>query len=222
MTCEWNLFDQENNNEQQMFSDLLVEFTDIGGFPIKYYISLAKMDRLFGEDPSNDYAEPVTTKLVYEPTDETSILDSFGFQGNDTIQYAMISKQMFERDIGPTFLTYSPSATIQPMVGDVITTLWNSRNYEIVDLGSEEKIFQGKKHIWEFILRPFRFSNESTKSKEIHLTDNVDDIQIIEDENDGNGVNEYPEVKLGDNEWVENESDTIDNYNDVDKKIFGL
>jgi len=222
----WNLFSQEQNCEAELFQSLLDEFTMIAGFPIKYYISLSNMDQLYGEDATNDYAPPIDTKLVYEPTEEASILDSFGFRGDDVIQYAMIPKITLHQHLGSTFYTYHPSGNIvQPFVGDVITTTWNHRNYEIVDIGSEERIFQGQKHIWELILRPYRFASEGKKAREIHHTDNTDEIEIIEDEmEEGPGVEErdYPSIKYGDNTWIEDESDDIDDYDDVDKGIFGL
>lgn len=222
----WNLFSQEQNCEAMLFSSLIEEFTDIAGFPVQYRISLANMDTLFGEDATNDFTDPVMTKLVYEPTEEASIIESFGFRGDDSIQYAMIPKIMFTRDVGSLFSTHHTSASIiQPFVGDVITTLWNNRNYKIVDLGSEERVFMGQKHIWELILRPFTFSNESKKAREIHMPKNIDNIEIIEEEMEDTPApttKKYPEVKFGDNVWVENESDDIDPYSDVDKSIFGL
>lgn len=222
----WNLFSQEQNCEQVLFESLIEEFTNIAGFPVEYRISLANMDNLFGEDANTDYTEPITTKLMYEPTEEASIVEAFGFRGDDVLQYAMIPKIMFTKDVGQLFNTVHTSGTlVQPVVGDIITTLWNSRNYEIVDVGSEEKIFMGKKHIWELILRPYRFSNESKKAREIHMPDNVDELEIIENEMEDTPTPKekiYPEVKIGDNLWIENESNNIDDYSDVDKSIFGL
>lgn len=222
----WDLFQQEGNCEAALFESLVDEFTNIAGFPIKYFISLANMDTLYGEDATNDYAEPITTKLIYEPTEEASIIESFGFRGDDVIQYAMIPKLTLNQALGPMFYTYHPSGDIvQPYVGDIITTTWNNRNYEIVDIGSEERIFQGTKPMWELILRPYRYGSESKKAKEIHMPDNIDEIEIIDEEmEDTPGVEDrdYPTVKYGDNSWIEDESNDIDPYDDVDKGIFGL
>ena len=222
----WNLMDQEDNCEQALFESLVEEFTDIAGWPVKWWKSLANMDTLYGEDANNDFAEPVETKLVYEPTEENSIIDAFGFKPDEMIQFALIPKVTFLRDCSDTFSTYEPSGNhIQPLIGDVITTIWNNRNYEIVDLGAEEHIFQGSKPIWSLILRPFRFSEQSDKAREIHLPPNEDDLQIIEDEMDDEpGIDDqkYPEIKFGDNSWIEDESDDVDDYEDVDKNIFGL
>lgn len=222
----WNLFNQEGNCEAQLFASLIEEFTDIAGFPVKYWISVTNLDPLFGEDAVGSYLPAANSKLIYEPTEEASIVEAFGFRGDDVLQYAMIPKIMFIRDIGPSFLTHRPSGSIQPYIGDVITTLWNNRNYQIVDVGSEEKIFMGQKHIWELILRPYSFSNESTSARDIHMNEgNIDEIEIIEEEmEEGPGIEEkkYPTIKYGDNSWIEGESDTIDPYSDVDASIFGL
>ena len=220
----WDLFSQEDNCEHNLFQSLIEEFVNIAGYPIQYHMSIVNMDTLFGEDGRTDYYEPLPSKLIYEPTEESAIIESFGFRGDDVLQYAMIPKIKFIKDIGTSFQTLHPSADIiQPLVGDVITTLWNNRNYEIVDVGSEERIFMGKKHIWEMILRPFRFSSESERASEIHMEGNIDELEIIEDEMDETITEKpYPSVKYGDNTWIEEESDDIDSYGDVDETIFGL
>jgi hypothetical protein len=57
----------------------------------------------------------------------------------------------------------------------------------------------------------------------LHLTDNIDEIEIIENELDEDITDKiYPEIKLGDNDWIQDESEEIDDYDDVDKSIFGL
>ena len=221
----WDLFDQDGC-EIQLYESLVEEFTDIAGWKVKWWKSLANMDPLYGEDSNNDFAEPVFTKLTYEPTEENGIIDAFGFKSDDVIQFALVPRTTFLRDCGVTFSTYEPSGNIiQPLVGDVITTMWNERNYEIVDIGGEEHIFQGTKPIWSLIMRPFRFSEQSDKAREIHLPINEDDITVIdEDMDDQPGIDEqdYAQDKYGDNTWVEDESDDTDNYDDVDQTIFGL
>jgi len=219
-TPEWDLFDQSEDCEAKLFSSVVSEFTNIAGFPIKYYKSLANMDQIFGEDPINNYTDPVEFKLIYEPTDETGVIQSFGFSSMDMVQYAQVPKQIFSGALSDIFETYHISGDcIQPHVGDVITTLWNQRNYEIVDIGSEDAIFMGQKHIWQLILKPFRFSEQSEKSKDIYLNTNIDSIEIIEEEmeNDSHISDEY-----GDNEIIEDESDEIDDYKDVDESFFGM
>jgi len=221
----WDLFNRDGC-ELQLYESLVEEFTDIAGWKVKWWKSLANMDTLYGESANNDFAEPVETRLVYQPTEENSIIDAFGFKSDDVIQFALIPRTTFSRDCGTTFSTYEPSGNIiQPLIGDVITTMWNNRNYEIVDIGGEENIFQGEKPIWSLIMRPFRFSEQSKKAQEIYLPPNEDDITIIENEmEDEPGIDkkDYISDKFGDNTWVENESNDTDNYDDVDQSIFGL
>lgn len=370
----WSLYDvTDNNPEYCLFESVVMEYTDIAGFPVMYYRAKSKMDKLYGEDPNQNYYEPIKTKLYYEPTEEKNIIDALGIRSDETIQYSLIPKGTFSRDIGEStsgvpdtvinavggtgytsgfgVLTTGGSGTglrvditanavgnvtkitinsfnrgdgyqvgdvititggggnatfeigsittkpIQPMPGDVIKTLWNNRNYEIVDIGAEESIFQARKLIWEFILRPFRFSEQSLMSESIHTSkvvwnyiyiypdglfaditysdgtvangvpvDQLDldtagmacgvkykrnddgsfDIMqeaLVGEANDGypeeelvpgDGVilnNEYQDTgkpvkdrtsnKYGDDSWIEVESEKIDNYGDVDTKIFG-
>lgn len=359
----WSLYDvTDSNPEFCLYESIVGEYTDIAGFPVMYYRAKSKLDRLYGEDANQDYHDPVETKLYYEPTDEPNIIDGFGIRSDETLEYTLIPKANFTRDVGgtvsgvPVTLTNAFAGTggyvsankvpttggtgtglyvdiiadanglitkieldssfnhgydyvvgdvititggngdatveigtikdqeIGPMAGDVIKTLWNNRNYEIVDVGAEQSIFQGRKLVWEFILRPFRFSEQSTKSEEVHRSvvdyeiitiypdgefaditypdgteaigvpvDTLDiDMDVLEcgstykknpdgsyeiynpvivtdpdigDEGDyldtGLPLKDKEADHLGDNDWVEVESDQIDDYGDVDTKFFG-
>lgn len=162
----WQLYDiTDNNPEFCLYESVVSEFTDIAGFPVLYYRAKSNLDRLYGEDANQDYYQPIKTKLIYEPSEEPNIIDGLGIRSDETLEYASIPKALFLRDIG------LGNTSIQPMAGDVIKTMWNNRNYEIVDLGAEQNIFMAKKLIWEFILRPFRFSEQSAKSEEIHRSE---------------------------------------------------
>lgn len=272
----WQLYDiTENNPEFCLYDSVVSEYTDIAGFPVMYYRANSRLDRLFGEDANQDYHAPVKTKLIYEPSEEPNIIDGLGIRSDETLQYASLPKTIFTRDVA------LGDTTIQPMAGDVIKTLWNNRNYEIVDLGAEQNIFMAKKLIWEFILRPYRFAEQSAMAESIHRSkveyktiyilpppDNgyadvtmpdgtvismvdittlgIDASQVrcgyrYSKDFDG-GITLFEEVltpddeldphpeynntgiiienklveALGDNEFIEVESDTIDDYSDVD------
>ena len=245
----WNLYDiTDTNPEFCLFESIVGEYTDIAGFEVMYYRAKSKMDRLYGEDSNQDFYDAVKTKLYYQPTDEPNIIDAFGIRSDETLEYSLIPKIIFNRDIGgvvdgvpltinnafggsgyvsskkvntsggtgdglcvdiaassgtvssvkintfnrgsgyvvgdviviedgdinATFQIGSiTSSDISPMAGDVIKTLWNNRNYEVVDIGAEQSIFMGKKLIWEFILRPYRFSEQSLMAEEIHRSEVV-------------------------------------------------
>lgn len=243
----WELYDvTDENPEFCLYESIMMEYVDIAGFPVMYYRAKTKMDRLYGEDPNQNFYEPVRTKLYYEPTDEPNVIDMFGIRSDETLEYTLIPKGTFARDVVglisgvpytivvvdagtgyksrqsvPTLggtgegLRVDVTANVDgvltkvkingfnkgsgytdgdlitidcgngdaqfiienmgieeaiPMPGDVIKTLWNNRNYEIVDTGAESNIFSAKKLIWEFILRPFRFSEQSLKAEQIHRT----------------------------------------------------
>jgi hypothetical protein len=364
----WELYDiTDENPEFCLYESIMTEYVDIAGFPVMYYRAKSKMDRLYGEDSNQDFYEPVRTKLYYEPTEETNIIDMFGIRSDETLEYTLIPKATFSRDVVgvitgvpltltvtdagsgytskhsvPTILGPSVDPTGEglrvditaddngvltkvkinsfnkgfdykegqsmvidfgdgnatftidtvgveeaiPMAGDVIKTLWNNRNYEIVDTGAESQIFGAKKLIWEFILRPYRFSEQSLKAEEIHRSapawvyiyiypdgeladvmypdgtevtgvpvDTLDidldvlecgykykrnedgSIEIIEeiivtepDDSEGTHIGQSGEEadlkdgssrRYGDDSWIEVESDEIDDYGDVDTKIFG-
>lgn len=198
---EWSLYDIQGNCEHELFDSTIVEFTDISGIKILYYIrdQSIEMDRLYGESTETAYLSAKTTKLIYEVTEEVSMTNTFGIVSEDMIQYGFIPKTTFSRDV---------SASYDPKPGDVIKTLWNDRAYEIVDVGEEAHIFQLKKMIWEFVLKPYRVSSTSDSSSAI--TSDLDSTLT------------HPlTAAVGDNEWIEEESDKIDEYSDTDTTIYG-
>ena len=204
---KWELYHTQNNPEHNLFEDYIVEFTDISGIVVHYYIrdNSIEMDDLYGETTETRYLDPIETKLIYDVTEETTMTNPFGIISEDVIQYGFIPKFTFSRDV---------SAGCDPKPGDVIKTLWNDRNYEIVDVGEEEKIFQLKKMIWELILKPYRFSTQSTSAREILIS--PDDLLSS------------PVSAYGDNEFIDSESDDIDDYtgstggDSVDEDIYGF
>lgn len=139
---QWELLDFEQiEQEYALFDSIASEFNDVAGFPIEYYVldvENGNVDLLYGEDPTMNWVGPFRTKIVYEPTNESEVLNAFGFSSDDVITAMMITKSVFSRDI---------SYDYPPKVGDVIKTLWNNKQYEIVDVGAESKIFQGKKMV---------------------------------------------------------------------------
>jgi len=198
----WKLYDLVDNPEHDLFDSFIVEFNDISGIEIDYHVmnvDTLNMDTLYGEATNTSYDSAKRTKVLYEVTEEPTIFKTFGMVSDDAIQYAFMPKTTFTRDI---------SADVDPKVGDVIRTLWNSRTYEIIDVGEEVHIFQLKKMVWEFILRPYRFSEQSTSAKEL-LPSNVNTLSD-------------PLSAFGDNQWIEDASDDIETYSDVDSSIYGF
>jgi len=173
----WDLTKKETNPEHELFDSLISEFNDISGFPVLYYIKLDtdKSDYLFGEDPNTNYSDPYLTKVLYEVTEEKSMLDVFGITMDEFIEGVRLSKSVFKRDVA---LKHN-QVQREPMAGDVIKFIWNGISYEVVDVGEEERIFQAKKQIYEFILRPYRYSEET------------DDKILFDDQ--------FPNIKLEEN-----------------------
>lgn len=200
---KWELYHVEDNIEHEYFTEVITEFNDISGIKIEYWIRdpSTNEDTLYGE-PSDEaeYLGPYETKVLYDVTEEMTMTNTFGIVSEDMIQYAFMPKYTFTRDV---------NTVNDPKPGDVIKTLWNDRSYEIVDVGEEEKIFQLKKVVWEFILRPYRFTEQSDTAKEILKTP---DSTLT-----------TPVTAYGDNEWLEDQSDDVYEYdeNNVDTSIYG-
>ena len=215
----WNLIDlSENNPEHNLFESTVEEFTRIAGFPIYYYIFLEpdSPDPIYGEDPNAQYTSAYETKLVYEPTEEQNILDSFGITSDETVQYMQIPKKVFYDDVAEQYQFDNDTTTeIIPKVGDCIRTLWNNKIYEIIEVGSEQKIFQAKKLVWEVITRPYRHSQESD-SAETMLFQTPDEVDFP----DSNVTTTTKQLSAyGDNENIEDKSDT---KSDTDTAIYGF
>jgi hypothetical protein len=195
----WEMYDiSDENQEHDLYDSVIVEFNDISGTKIDYYILNPSIsyDTLYGESTEVNYLGPYETKVVYEVTEEVTMTNVFGIVSEEMIQYAEMPKTTFSRDV---------SANYVPRPGDVIVTKWNERAYEIVDVGEEAKIFQLMKLAYEFILKPFRFSG----TDEIRLSDATLTVDIDETLTD-------PLTAYGDNIWIEDEADSIATVSDSD------
>lgn len=195
---KWELYDLSNNPEHDLFKSYIVEYTDIGGILIEYYIrdETIEMDTLYGESVNTRYFDSMSTKILYEPTEEPTITSGFGINSEESISYASMPKFTFSRDVSANYI---------PKPGDVIRTIWNNRTYEIVDVYEEEQIFQLKKMAWGFVLKTFRFSEQSISSK--NISNEIDSTLT-------NSISAF-----GDNKWIEEES----NINiDYDSDIYGF
>ena len=168
---------------------------------------------LYGENPATRFFGPYETKLIYEPTDEPTLTTGFGVNSEDVISWTSLPKWTFTRDV---------SAGYHPKPGDTLITTWNNRAYEIADVHEEDKIFQLKKMIWGFVLRPYRFSDESASARNI--------ARFTREPTDNNNVNSHTDLDttteplsaFGDNESLEDESDEIFDYGvDYDTSIYG-
>jgi hypothetical protein len=230
MKPKWELYDINDNIEHELFEDYIVEYTDIAGIKIDYYCredNRINVDYLYGEPLHQHliYSNPHRTKFIYEPTEEPTMTTPFGIYSEDMVQFAYIPKFTFSRDV---------SASYVPKPGDVVKTLWNNRNYEVVDVGEEDKIFQLDKKIWEFILKPYRFSEQSDDAKDIVNFTRRDEFGNQYDPSSlttplsafGDNALTY-DVTDNDtepNDWnveeIEEESDEIHDY-DVDTSIYG-
>jgi len=203
----WELPQLQGNQEYLLFESTIVEFTDISGIVVDYYIRDPdrENDYLYGEGPASRYFGPYKTKFVYEPTEEITTTTGYGINSEEVISFAFIPKFTFSRDVSGGYV---------PKPGDAVVTIWNDRAYEIADCGEEEKIFQLKKMIWELILRPYRFSDESESAKKIS--------RFTFPPTDSSTISETISA-FGDNKDLEDESDDIYDYedNNVDTKIYG-
>jgi len=199
---KWDMYDiSDSHPEVELFDSLVTEYNDIGGVKIEYYIrdESIEMDQLYGESVNTAYLGPYTTKMTYEVTKEDSVTDAFGITSVDMIEYGFIPKTTYQRDVSNTY---------DPKPGDVIKTLWNERSYEVVDVGEEESIHQLHKRVYEFIMKPYRFSDQSDSAREVSY--------------DVDSTLTEPLTAYGDNQYVDGQSSAVDDYTDVDEEVYGF
>lgn len=215
----WSMYDiSPNNCEHRLFESTLCEVVDIQGFSIEYRLLLGREDYLWGEDPNNNLSYPTYSKVIYAPgAGGANLLDMFGLTSDETIQYMFIPKATFARDMGMLYNdVLGPDIAIKPRVGDVVKTLWNNRSYEVVNISSDEvDIFMAKTFVYAIILRPFRYSEQSTGHREVHTGLPDDPFSSIVAGPSGDIIqNDYLRLKYGDNNNIDIESDSIYDYDD--------
>ena len=203
---KWELYDLNDNPEHDLWEEYIVEFVDIGGIEIGYHISnydTMDKDELYGEPLYQNltYEDGQTSKMIYEVTEEPALITSYGINSEDLIMFGYMPVKTWIRDI---------STTVEPKPGDVITTAWNERAYEVVTVKKELAIFELYKRAYNFILKPYRFSEESEEARDLSLNP---DLTLTDEPS---GVQSF-----GDNDYIEDQSDDIDPYGDVDTSIYG-
>lgn len=220
---KWKLHQLYNNPEHELFEELIVEFNDIAGIEVDYYVrdeTAADFDTLYGEPAyqNTTYKTKRRTKMIYEPTEEPTLTTGFGINSEEIIQYSYMPKYTFVRDVAAANAAGTGVDAVGriPKPGDVMKTIWNNRAYEVVDVHEEENIFQAKKQIWNFILRPYRFSEQSTSASAIAPFMREPTLPL-------SGTETTPLSAYGDNEYLEDQSDEIYDYGDnsVDTSIYG-
>ena len=193
----WSLFDIVDNPEHGYFTSLIMEFTDIAGIEVMYSrrdTSLA-YDVLYGEHTKTRYLPAKKTKIIYEVADEPNLWSSFGMYGGDVIT-AHIPQGTYRRDVDHDYA---------PTVGDIVNINWygiSPRAFEITHIDDDDKSFQLKKMVWVLILKPYRYSEQSESAEALSTTSK-------------------PISAYGDNTWIEEKSNIIDDYSDVDTTIYG-
>jgi len=198
---KWNLHDINDNIEWDLFEGYIVEYNDISGIEIEYYIrdESVEQDFLYGESENIRYLAAKTTKAFNEMFDEPIVTTGWGQYSEEGVVYLSMPKFTFTRDV---------SAGYYPKIGDVVKFVYNSRSYEVAMVHNEEKVFQLSKLVYSFMLKPYRYSEESESKKQI--SSDLDSTLVS------------PITAHGDNKNIEEESDNIYDYDDVDSSIYGF
>lgn len=200
------------------------EFADISGWDVEIYLMNPKsIDHVYGESNVKGYDGPFRTKLLYAPEVEKTLIDTFGFSNNETIQYSEMPKAIWVRDVVEIQdmrqeITYDIDYE-QPKPGDLIKTLWDGSVYEITHVSSAERIFNGTKLVWSFAMKPYSYDYEGSEAQDVIF----DELEI----------NDFPDVNASrdkiteeqmnmERKIVKDEAAENDNFDsEIDPSVYG-
>lgn len=201
---QWNLYNLTDNPDHQLAESFVAEFTDITGITCTYYRRDPSVlpDQLYGETQDAEYLEGKETKIIYDVGDIPTVYSMFGMLATDSI-VAHIPQSIYRRDVDPNT---APTSSTVPMVGDAIYIPYFNRSFEVMHVAEDDKIFLLKSLVWVLNLKPFRFSEESDSAADVSADITTTTPSI---------------TAFGDNDYIEEQSNTIDTYSDVDSTIYG-
>lgn len=212
---QWRMEQNFGNEDHNLMDSVSMEKNDIFGFKVHYYVldpTNSYGDYLFGEFKDRKFLGPYETYITYEPINDTHNLNQFGIFSEEDIQYMEIPIKTFNRDV--TERNISATKTLnEPAPGDVIVTLWNDKKYEVTDVNNDVKIFAGYTYVYSLQLKPIRYSEDS---EEMDALRNDNPLQTNEED-----MLFQTLADLDDSDAIEAESNSIDNNDDADKKIYG-
>ncbi len=206
----WKTYDLYDNPEWKLAESMAVEFCDIAGIEAVYYMQdgTVEPDVLYGETQDKEYLIGKQTNVVVEVGEIPTTYSMFGMIATDQM-VAHIPQATYRRDV---------SQTVPPKVGDVIVLPFyrdvpgmseptaQGRTFELIHVAEDQNIFQLKSLVYSLYMIPYRFSEESETASQIS-SESTESVSI---------------TAYGDNDWIEEKSNEIDTYSDVDTKIYGF
>ncbi len=199
--------------EHDLFESYICELTDIYGLEIHYYSLICdNFDPVYGENQNTRYLPPRITKVIYRPGDEPNVFQIFGMISDEVIDSMVIPQYTFWRDVYDS--PYGPNP------GDAIHVLWNRSQtgvsglndifYEVTGVCDTANTFLALKFSYEIKVRPYRAGETPNL---------VHDAGLDPITNKGDSL---PLSAWGDNVVIEEQSEEIDDYQDVESEISKL
>ena len=206
---QWEIFDIYDNPEYQYAEGLAMEFCDIAGIKAIYYPQDGTVtpDILYGETQDKAYTVGKETKIIMEIGEIPTVYSVFGMIATDQL-VVHIPQGVFRRDV---------SGTLPPKVGDVVVLSFYrdvptidtpvGRTFEVLHVAEDQNIFQLRSLTYSIYMTPYRFSEESDSAAAVSS-----DLPTA-----------TPSITAyGDNDWLQEQSDLIDDYDDVDTSIYRI
>ena len=186
-------------NEQELIDDLVIEVIKLRGLDLIYIPREATVDKdfLFGEDPENSFAEGHTIEMICNHLQgfegEGDFMAGFGLDIRDEASFT-VSKTRFKEEV------VNKTALIRPQEGDLIVFPTAKAIFEITFVEHEKPFYQiGSGHTFDLSCKRFEWSHEDFADEGNDILDQVPTF-----------------VDPSDNEDIQDESDTIINFDEKD------
>lgn len=229
----WKTYDVVENPEWKLAESVALEFCDIAGINCTYYLQNLDIepDTLYGETQNKEYLEGKNTKVVYEVGEIQTTYSMFGMIAQDQL-VIHIPQATYRRDISQTIPPKPGDAIVIPFYRDApfmeqtregINPDYDGlcgRAFEIIHVAEDQNIFQLRSVVYSLYCIPYRYSEESDSARNISM--DIDDLYDPHCAYQRFPETETPSITaFGDNDWIEDKSEEIDEYQDVDRSIYG-
>jgi len=202
-------FNHKPASSSRLLEDLTIEAIKMYGKDMVYLPrTLVREDTIFGEDNASKFSDGVEMEMYIESVDGFGVNDQitqFGFEIQDTVDL-VVAKKIFERGMVHSGVTH-------PREGDLIYFPLSNYIFEVKYVEHENPFYQlGKLYTYKLSCQLFRYSHEEMDTGWSQIDELETNISGVTND-DGNVV---PQDGYGQNSDIENQSNSILDFSEVD------
>jgi hypothetical protein len=149
-----------NDNESNLYEDLIMESIRIFGVDVSYLSrSLQSVDNILNEDDLSIFDKVYDVEMYVKSVDgfggEGDFLSKFGLQIRDQVTFT-VANRAFEQHV-----TRLDSGKTRPLEGDIIYFPMNKKFFKVMHVEHESVFYQlGKLYVYDVKCELFEYSNE--------------------------------------------------------------